>query len=314
MAKRRTLGSRRRATRKPRTRNTRGPMKKTTRKGAYAKNKKAAFQKRRAPMVETKSRTREDVVAQYPDMTDRMDFTTYDTGHLHINPDSFLCMTQGLDEHDCIGRSVYSRYLNLKLSVRWPQASFQIDGTNKIQPSFPQNFELVWGWIPAPLSLTSNTTPAVTTATIDDVHTHMNERVTDYFDQRKDFLRFIPKKASTLRIIGRKKVRPDLRFNPSAAPTTVDVPDTGLDKGIGAIPDWNGEISWRMGKKVHYEKSSNIDTKGSNGMYPNYSWLPWACLVNWSYDLVEDQASTPAARKLLQPSVSWNDIHYFSDS
>lgn len=44
--------------------------KKVTRRGAYRKNNKRRFQMKRAPFVETKSKTQEDLVVQFSGLTD----------------------------------------------------------------------------------------------------------------------------------------------------------------------------------------------------------------------------------------------------
>lgn len=297
-------------------RRSRGVMKRTTRKGAYNKTKKSNFQKRRAPMVETKSRTHEDVRVDFPELPDRNELVTYDTPHLALNPDSFLALTQGLREDQMIGRALYSRYLNMKIKIRFPQHAFTIDGSNKIVPRFPQNYELIWGWIPMATGYTGSTTPTAPTADINDIHNHINLRVVDYYNDKQDFLRFIPKKASTLRITGSRKVRPDLRRY-STAPLQNSDED---EPYVGSIPDYDTQISWKTKKKIHYEPSVDLEGEGNDrkGFYVNYQWTPFCVLVNWDYNIITDLHGTDPSkaneRKKLQPAVAWNDIHYFSDS
>lgn len=305
-----TNPARKKPWRRGKQRKNKGAMKKTTKRGAYKKNRKNVMMKRNAPFKETKSRTHEDVRTSYPTLPDRHELVTYDTGTLSLNPDSFLCMTQGLNEDQMIGKSVYSKYINMKIKVRFPQQAFVLDGTNKILPRFPQNYELIWGWIPMPTGFTGNTTPTAPTATLEDVHSHINNRVVDYYNENTDFLRFIPKKSSTVRIIGSRRVRPNLTKY-STAPAQID----SKDDYVGSIPDWTTSISWTTMKKIHYEMTNDIDSNGNVGLYPNYHWLPFCILVNWDYYLVQTTApGSTEERKLYQPSVAWNDIHYFTDS
>ena len=304
---------RRRTTQKSFLGGRRGTMARTTRKGPYNPTRKKAMLIRRRPFVETKSRTHEDVKLQYPDQNDRTDFQTYDTPHLNMNPDSFYMMTQGLKEDQMVGNSVFSKYINLKVQVRFSQHSFVINEQNKITPRFPQNYELIWGIVPTPTKWTASTIPAANTATIGDVHAWVNGRVIDYFNERKDKLRFIPKKGASLRIFGRRKVRPDLRFQTTAPLQTTD--NVGEDTVVGSIPDYFTEISWKPMRKVHYERTNNLDNEGREGLYPNYTeFMPFCVLVNHDYELVEKAASTSAQRLLYQPAVAWNDIHYYTDS
>lgn len=296
----------------------RGAMKKTTKRGAYKASRKKVMMNRRGPFTETKSRTQEDVRYDFSGLPDRNELVTYDTPHLAINPDSFLAMTQGLREDQMIGRAVFCKYINMKIQVRFPQHGFTIGSDNKIIPSVPQNYELIWGYIPMPMGCTGKTTPHANLVTVEDIHNHINLRVVDYYDSKKDFLRFIPKKASTIRILGSRKVRPDLRHFSTAQQQVVVI--DGKDVMLGTVPDFETQISWKPMKKIHYEPSQSLESTGSGkpGLYPNYQWLPFAILVNWDYNLVEALAGTGAAnedkRKLYQPAVAWNDITYFSDS
>lgn len=290
-------------------------MKKTTKRGAYKKNNKKNMQIRRAPFVETKSKTYEDLLTEYPHLLDHLDFTERTTPTRFMNPEVFLIHQQGLDEHQVIGKAIYARYLNMKLQFRFPQKAFSVNGQNQIVPIVPQDYELIWGWVPNPLQATGQTNPSAPDMTLFDINTHINQRVTDYFNQQKDRLRFIPKKASTLRITGRKKIRPNLNRSSTAPLQTVD-PLTGADYVIGNIPDVHMNISWKLGRKLHLEHATNLvkddnkPTENHPGLFPNYSWLPFCVLVNYDYD------NLPAGpdRTLYMPSVAYNSILYYSDS
>lgn len=302
---------------KPAWRKGRRLMKRTTRKGAYKPAAKKAMVIRSNPFTETKSRTHEDVITDFPALPARNEFVTYDTPHLALNPDSLLAQKQSLSESGLLGNSCYSRYCNMKISIRFPQHAFTIGTDNKIVPVFPQNYELIWGWVPFPLGRTGSTTPTAPDTTLSDVHNHINLRVVDYMNERKDFLRFIPKKAATIRIKGRRKVRPNLNRY-STAPAQLMSDDS---KFIGSIPDYNTSISWKTNRKIHYEPCSDLEGDGndSGGLFMgNYQWLPFCTLVNWDYDLIETLVGSGAAkedeRKRYQPAVAYSDIHYYRDS
>lgn len=297
-----------------------------TKKGAYRGAQKRNFMRKRAAVVETKRKDHEDLrsvgyfsgTGNNP-VQDHMAFTAYSTEHIHMNPLTYYLWSQGLGQSQHIGQSVTVKHLNQKIQVRFPQPSMAAGDPQKV-PFLPQKYELVWGWIPAPLQLTGATTPAANNVSTDQIKAHTNLRVVDYFNSRKDRLRFIPKKDSSIRISGRRIVRPDLRYTSTAPPTAV--PGTvGADTVIGTIPDYFTEISWKMpngGKKLHLEQTGNLDnnpdpTKGALiGMYPNYSWMPFCVLVNWNYD--ELLTAHPNNTILYCPSVAWNDIVYFTDS
>lgn len=291
-------------------------LKKTTRRGAYRPQQKRNFAIRRAPFVETKSKTSEDLLAMYPHLPDHIAFTERTTAHRHMNPDVFTVHQQGLDEHQVVARQIFAKYLNMKLTVRFPQSAFSVNGVSQIVPLVPQNYELIWGWVPNPLQATGSTTPSAPNMTLSDINTHINLRVVDYFNQQKDNLRFIPKKASTIRITGRRKIRPNLNRSSTAPAQTIDS-ITGADYVVGSIPDVNMNIQWKIGqagRKLHLEHAANLVPNSLKplethpGLFPNYSWLPFCVLVNWDYE------DLPSPKTPYMPSVAYNQILYYTDS
>lgn len=284
-------------------------MKRTTKRGAYGKGAKRAMMIRRAPFVETKSKTHEDLVVQFPGLIDRTDWYTYDTEHAHLNPETFFLWGRGMEENEVIGNSCFAKYLKMKIHVRFPQPSQNTSAGLKQIPMLPQNYELVWGWIPNELNFTGTTTPQADQVTHTDINEFINHRVVDYFNEQKDKLRFIPKRASTIRITGRRKVRPDLRRMSTAPPQTID-PTVGSDYAVGTIPDYFTSISWNMNKKLHLTPSTKL-VGSTQGLYPNFgTWLPFCTLINWEYDALPGGSE----RKTLCPSVQYNDCIWYTDS
>lgn len=285
--------------------------KKVTRKGAYRRNNKRKFQMRRAPFVETKSKTREDLVVQFPGLTDVSVFRTSNTPHVALNPDTFTMWHRGMEENEVLGNSCYAKYLKMKIGIRFPQPAFSSGGYTKIIPMVPQNYELIWGWIPNELGYTGQTTPVADQVTIQDINDFINHRVVDYVNEQKDKLRFIPKAASTIRITGRRKIRPDMRFHSTAPPETIDS-TMGSDYAVGTIPDVYTSISWKMGKKLHLQPSTKLHAT-DEGLYPNFgTWLPFAVFVNWSYDDLPGGGG--ASTQAYLPALQYNDAIWYSDS
>lgn len=282
--------------------------KKVTRRGAYKKRNKRNFQRRRAPFVETKSKTQEDLVVQFPGVTDETIWRTHNTEHAHLNPHTFYMWKRGMEENECIGNSVYAKYLKMKIGIQFPQSAFATGGVTKAVPLYPQTYELVWGWVPQEFGFTGNTTPKADESTIHDLMQHVNHRVVDYFNEQKDKLRFIPKQASTIRITGRRKVRPDLRYLSTAPPTTTET-TVGTDYVIGTIPEYRTSISWKMGKKLHLQPSTKL-MGTTQGLYPNFgTWLPFCVLISWDYDLLP-----PGEEQKYLPAIQYNDCIWYSDS
>ena len=277
----------------------------------YRKPAKRRMQRMRQPFVETKSKTREDLVVQFSGLTDVSNFRTSNSPHVHMNPDTFLMWKRGMEENEVLGNSCYAKYLKMKIGIRFPQPAFSSGGYTKIIPNTPQNYELIWGWIPNELGYTGSTTPAADQASIQDINTHINERVVDYVNEQQDKMRFIPKAASTIRIVGRRKIRPDMRFQSTAPPTTVDS-TMGTDYAVGSIPDKFTSISWKMGKKLHLQPSSKLE--GTNqGLYPNFgTWLPFCVFVIHDYDTLPGAPS--AATQAYLPAIQYNDCIWYSDS
>jgi len=146
-----------------------GYLKKTTQRGAYKKGAKRNFQRRRAPFIETKSKTCEDLVVQFPGLVDRTEFRTQDTAVVHMNPHTFTMWHRGMEENEVIGNSCYAKYLKMKVGIRFPQSAFLLNGQNKQIPMTPQNYELIWGWVPNELGYTGNTNPKADEANINDI-------------------------------------------------------------------------------------------------------------------------------------------------
>lgn len=291
-----------------------GAMKKTTKRGAYKKARKKQMMIRRAPFVETKSKTFEDLQVDYPQLLDHLQFTVRTTPHRYMNPEVFNIHKQGLGESQIIGNSIYAKYLNMKFDIRFPQNGFAVNGQNQVVPLVPQDYELIWGWVPNPIMATGKTSPTAPDMTLDAINSHINQRVDDYIDQQKDRLRFIPKKASTIRIEGRRKIRPNLNRSSVAPLQTIDS-ITGADYAVGAIPNVHTQISWKLMRKLHLEPASNLvpdPTKpGSSfpGHFPNYHWLPFCVFVNWDYE------DLPSSNKTVyMPEIAYNQILYYTDS
>ena len=115
---------------------------------------KKAMIKSRQPLVETKSRIQSEITTgeQTPQIPQCKEFTNI-SGVFHNLPlSAFWNMSQGTGESNMLGQSVFSRYLNAKVQIRFP------GGTNAITDRhYPM--ELVCGWIPSSIHATTFTTP-----------------------------------------------------------------------------------------------------------------------------------------------------------
>lgn len=286
----------------------------------YRKGNKKRMMARRAPFVETKSKTQEDLVVQFPGLTDSAVFRTYNSELVALNPETFYMWKQGLNENEVIGNSCYAKYLKMKIGIRFPQPAFSSGAYTKAIPMTPQNYELIWGWVPNELGFTGQTSPKAPETSINDITAFINQRVKDYLDEQKDKMRFIPKQASTIRIVGRRTIKPDMRHLSTAPPQTVDA-TMGDDYAVGTIPDRYTSISWKMNKKLHLQPTAKL---WSTGTYPNEvhyeglyagnfgTWLPFAVLVNWDYANLPGSGGD--STQAYCPAIQFNDAIWYSDS
>lgn len=275
-------------------------LKATTSKGAYKRNKVSKFVKRRRPLVECKSVTNRELAGLeiggevIPSTTD---FKIWGTGTNmeFLVPYCYYVMTQGLDDWQMVGRDLFSKVLSMKLQFRFPQQG------NMTQS--PNEYKLVWGWIPAPINPTGNTNPAKNQYNATLIQAHVITRLGEYFEDRKDRLSWIPKGTHRIIIKGERKIRPDMRFNNSVPPQ-----HDGVTANVyGTIPDFHTQISWKPMRKIHYplcQPATKAGTYNAHALVED--WIPFAVLVNPDLKVGDTQLQTG--------SYAYNFNHYFTDS
>lgn len=285
----RKLVSARKASSRPRRKNP------PTRKKKVAKQ---AMIKSRQPLVETKSRIQSEIAlgTQIPQCKD---FKSLNAVFNLLPLHAYTCMEQGIGEHQMLGNSVMSRYLNAKVQIRFPGGQNLIDDRH-----YPM--ELIAGWIPSSLAFSTFTTPDVKQVSPSDVSTFIIQRISEYFNARTDKLDFIPKHASNLRITFRKQIRANqVRSNVAQA--------NAYDQS-GQVPDVMMYPKWKTNKKVFFEEGTTYGNGAGTdrrNFYPNYSWIPF--LVVYSPMYAGEQGDAPLALAKC-PKVSYNVAHYYTDS
>lgn len=258
--------------------------------------------KGRAPIVETKSRIQSEIAtiggATIPFCKDYTPLS----GVFHFLPlHAWTCMEQGLGEDQMIGQSVFSKYLNAKIKVRFQGGANQITDRQ-----FPM--ELICGFVQAPTNWTSFTSPVVNLALPSDMSAYVVARVSEYFNARSDELDFIPKRSSTIRITYRRKIKSN------QSRSNVLVPDSGVTAYEGYTPDVNLYPKWKMMRKIHYERGNTFEggsTTGRRNFYPNYNQIPFCIIYSPMFDGVD---GTKPLQPQEIPQVSYNVAHYFTDS
>ena len=338
------------------------------RKSAYKPSAKKAFKRMSNPIAENKQLLGSEISATVGvDVDGKVVLTDYSqppidqygtpTGayghsmnsmHWHFNPDSMLYQTQGWDESQMIGRSVYQTLCAAKFLIKWPQPTMNTGieagspGTYHwgAIPDQPMNYKLYWGWVPKKLLFTGQTTPNVNEVSAFDIETAINQRVTDYFNDRQDRIQFIPKKTATIKIEGSKKLFPPWDRRSGRMPTSTVV-QSGTDSAdkpfentvhVGEIPDTLVKVKWNINRKIHFEPSNKFGHRvadptadppveaeniglanGSTVFYKNYDWLPFATIVSWNHNLLPEEGTT-YERTRRCPQILVNDITYYRDS
>lgn len=266
-----------------------------TRKNKVAKK---AMIKSRQPLVETKSRIQSEMAlgTQVPQCKEFRSLEgVFELLPLH----AYTCMEQGIREDQMLGNSVFSRYLNAKVQIRFP-------GNQNLINDRHYPMELIAGWIPSSTAFSTFTTPDVRQVSPSDISVFITQRISEYFNSRTDKLDFIPKHASNLRITYRKKIR--------AQQNKQNVAQANAYDQSGFIPDVMMYPKWRTNKKVFYEEGNTYgDGAGTDrrNFYPNYSWIPF--LVVYS-PMFAGETGTTLLPKAQCPRVSYNVAHYYTDS
>lgn len=257
---------------------------------------KKAMIKSRQPLVETKSRIQSEIATGLF-IADPKIFIKASAVFTALPLHAYTNMDQGIGEDQMLGQSVFSRYLNAKVQIRFPGGANLIDDRQ-----YPM--ELICGWVPSSMALSTFTTPNVTTVMPADLTAYVITRVSEYFNARTDKLDFISKHASNIRITYRKKIRPNQNRN------TVMNPNSGTTDTEGFIPDVLIYPKWKTNKKIFYEKGGALSATRTN-YYPNYSWIPFMILYSPMYagEAGDDPVTTAKV-----PRVSYNVAHYYTDS
>jgi len=301
-----------------------GFMKKTTRKGAYKKARKNQMVIRRAPMVETKRRVH-SIINGFNNNNDGTPSTEYQdiVGGLTIpNNDAFTLIdlasfyrnSHGFNEFNMLGDAVFSKWLKLKVQIRWPE------GANMIVN--PVKLYLITGWVTQPTGWTLNTTPTEQAATKNNLMEHLTAQLKEYFDERRDFLRFREKAESNIVISKWQSLQPDLRHAVAAVPGQIDTESDPTNppsiRTTGAVPFVKRSYTWKIMRKYHYAEGTPVATgttppagvtQDTQNLYPNNQSIPFALIYNPEYARMKN-----ANNEAVNAIVAYNDVHYYSDS
>lgn len=321
---------------KPKGRFRRKNMKRTTKKGAYKKSNKKAMAIRMNPLQENKTRELAEIASYFGNNSGQianpiiynplMASTAQPAPHTNAIPStgiySLLTLANfytqfqvgqrvGVDNEDrIIGHNIFAKYLNVKGIVRFPLSE-------NIQ-TYPQTLELIWGYCPA-INATTNTAPAVTSLSPANIYAHITAQVSEYMNAQSDQLRFHPRRDQHCKIIGRRKVRPNLQKQYALPPMIKDSSSDDGQETVGVVPDWHFDISFKIMKKIHYDRGGvisytddNQNTIDEQTYNLNDHRIPFVCFYQPDYGVING-GSTEGLEDCV-PNVAYNSMLYFTDS
>lgn len=331
------------------TQSTGTTMKKVSKRGAYKKNVKNQMVMRRAPMVETKQRVHSDVavINGFPTgSTDPAD-TQNPLNWRSIPPEDAFTniplkawqrISHGFGENQVIGNSLFSKYLNFKLQVRFPDGKdilvpsqktpgTQISVPNKMIES-PTKLYLVCGWITQSLNYPldnqpSPSLPAQSSADGNALDHYITQQLKPFFDDDEDKLQFRPKQTTNIKIEKYVKIAPNL----DKAIATQAMPyqrwsnnlgeNVNAIEPMGSIPDVFRSWSTKTNRKIPLTAGADVGFPvDKQNLYPNNSWVPFAVIYNPDYEsqLENFKVADGEVTQVQLMQFRYNDAHYYTDS
>lgn len=254
-------------------------MKKVSKRGAYKKNVKNQMALRRAPIVETKQRVASDVATLNgfvpgdltgPESREQplnWNVIPPDDAFTHVPVESFLRIQRGLNEWECIGSSIFSKFLNSKFEFRFPDnkeitlySSQENEVGGNVEPigtpyqvtnqmiEHPTKLYLICGWVTqnfnAPLnplrladgSLVPGQRPQRDEVTQSQLKQYIVNQLEPYWDDSFDKLQFRPRATTNIKIDKYVRVRPDLTgaIGTEAIPRRESIQTNDVKKATGS--------------------------------------------------------------------------------
>lgn len=329
-------------------------MKKVNARGAYNKTIKSQMVMRRAPLVETKQRVHSDVaqINGYPSGAPQSDHVNAvnplnwrvlppDDAFTNIPLRSWTRISHGFGENQVIGNNLFSKYLNFKLEVKFPDGSdvsvpsVKTPGTfvnvpNKIIQK-PTKVYLVCGWITESLNypLSSDVSPSLPAQADADgeaIANYITQQLKPFFDDDEDKLQFRPKQTTNIKIEKYVKIAPNLdaaiasQVQPNKVWTTEGqpgYPDYKIEHS-GSVPNVYRSWSTKTNRKLPLTEGTDVSVYpvDKQNLFPNNSWIPFAVIYNPNYEnqLASITIEDGEVNQTQMIQYRWNDVHYYTDS
>lgn len=339
-------------TSRPRVRKESKPMKKVGKRGAYRKNVKNQMVMRRAAIVETKQRVHSDVaqINGYPAGAPQSDHINAvnplnwralppDDAFTNIPLRSWTRNSHGFGENQVIGNNIFSKYLNFKLQVRFPDGSdisvpsVKTPGTYVNVPNKmieqPTKLYLICGWVTESLNypLSSDVSPSLPAQADADgeaIANYITQQLKPFFDDDEDKLQFRPKQTTNIKIEKYVKISPNLDKAIATQAMPYQQWSNNLGENVnaiepnGSIPDVYRSWSTKTNRKLPLTEGTEVSIYpvDKQNLFPNNSWIPFAVIYNpdYQFQLGNITIKDGEVNQTQMMQYRWNDAHYFTDS
>lgn len=271
------------------------------------KNFKKNYQKKVTQQVELKKR-QDHQVTQYqrvrnvgtgvitpsPNYQDKLKFHQISGNYAILPINSFNRQCQKITRDGLVGQTLFSRSIYLKGKL--DRVSFNGNEDNI-------SFEVIHGFVKAPLAWSEYTVVTPSTGTLTDLNNYIIHQVRDLYEDNVDSLVFQDKKRNNLKVLSIQ------RFNRKEG----QVPSNDA-------PILDFKCHWKTNRKVQYTKTAHLpistaspgseesvdsSLEETNTFLNLNSWLPF-CVVRFPN---RGTASTGSSGG----TVAYNSIHYYND-
>ena len=207
------------------------------------------------------------------------------------------------------GKDIFSRYLQMKLEVKYPSTHFGPEGGTR-------PLEVIYGFV-TPLNLTDRTTPKEDEVMEAEIQKHIIDQVAEDFDSANDTMEFKQRRRRGYNIVGRFKVKPNNNgLVPSPWRSDQAPGQIGTTIGDRDVPPLRRNINFKMMKKVRYHRSHQGDPVDPIEpiIYPRSAYLPFVLLYNPDHANYSVNDYDPSDNlQVKQIKVRHNDCHWFND-
>lgn len=320
-------------------------LRKTSKLGAYKPSRKKQMAIRRGPLVETyKYQSAPDAnesfrlsrTTAYNNVMNRAFIAGYrqslDVPFDGLSTDN----TPGLGIHvgdlrgpTCRGRDVYSKMTALKMRFEFPENIHSI--RTAYQPPI-----VYWGWIKKTAFRTTAMTPAPAAVTEEFFKDLIDHELQAQFNEANDRLDFTDRRTSQYKIIGKRKIFPKLNnsINKLTFQTNIEnvaLPQSDTDLAplpggvradgstpmtyLGSLPPVYHTCKWQVNRKIGLQRTTAWDSGGTNEQfYPADCYVPFCFVFNPSFASQIDSTPITGATDHGRIQVSFNSVHYYTDS